>query len=80
DEEAGRYVVKGSYGEDNTVTIGYDPEKHTVRVIDEVSPQNICQKQGETNSPLKPLTCLPNEVVIRIETPLPDPDTDDGTV
>jgi len=80
DEEAGRYVVKGSYGDNNTVTIGYDPDNHTVRVLDEVSPQNICQKQGETNSPLKPLTCLPNEVVIRIETPLPSPEDDDAII
>ena len=80
DEETGRYVVKGSYGENNTVTIGYVSENHTVRVLDEVSPQNICQKQGETNSPLKPLTCLPNEVVIRIETPLPSPDDDDAII
>ncbi len=80
DEEAGIYIVKGSYGDNNTVTIGYDNANHTVRVLDEVSPQNICQKQGETNTPLKPLTCLPNEVVIRIETPLPAPDDDDAII
>jgi len=78
--EAGVYIVKGSYEENNTVTIGYDGTSHTVSVLDEVSPQNICQKQGSTNTPLKPLTCLPNEVVIRIETPLPNPDDDDSII
>ena len=39
-----------------------------VRVIDEESPKHICQKQGETNSPLFPLTCLPNNIIILIDT------------
>lgn len=77
DDEAGVYVVEGDLGD---VTIHYDGADHTVYVEDETSPQNICQKQGKTNTPLKPLTCLPNEVVIRIETPLPDPDDDDAIV
>ena len=77
DEEAGIYVVEGELGD---VVIHYDGTDHTVYVEDETSPQNICQKQGKTNSPLKPLTCLPNEVVIRIETPLPDPDDDDAII
>ena len=38
-----------------------------VRVIEQTSPENICELQGATNSPLKPLTCLPNELVVRIE-------------
>ncbi|MFP4077592.1 MAG: NusG domain II-containing protein [Bacillota bacterium] len=77
DDEAGIYIVDGKLGD---VTIHYDASDHTVHVEDETSPQNICQKQGKTNSPLKPLTCLPNEVVIRIETPLPDPDEDDAII
>lgn len=77
DDEAGVYVVEGKLGD---VTIHYDASDHTVYVEDETSPQNICQKQGKTNSTLKPLTCLPNEVVIRIETPLPDPDDDDAII
>ncbi len=77
DDETGVYIVDGKLGD---VTIHYNAEDSTVHVEDEESPQNICQKQGRTNSPLKPLTCLPNEVVIRIETPLPDPDDDDAIV
>jgi len=42
-----------------------------VRVAEEVSPQNICSEQMWTNSPLKPITCLPNSLVIIIETSKP---------
>ena len=58
------YHVEGSnpYG----VTIEYANNK--VRVIDEESPKHICQTQGWTNSVLFPLTCLPNNIVIAIET------------
>ncbi|GEM_PF-553845 len=66
-EEAGEgrfYIVPGNNG---PVTIRY--RDHMVEVIDETSPRNICQHQGQTNSPFKPLTCLPNDVVIRILRP-----------
>ncbi len=58
------YHVEGSnpYG----VLIKYENNK--VRVIDEESPKHICQTQGWTNSSLFPLTCLPNNIVIAIET------------
>ncbi len=56
------YIVPGNLGD---VTIRY--RDHQVEVIDETSPRNICQHQGRTNSPYKPLTCLPNDVVIRIQ-------------
>ncbi len=62
DDEEGLFVVEGELG---PVTIAY--ADHTVEVVDETSPRNICQHQGRTNSPYKPLTCLPNDVVIRIE-------------
>ncbi len=67
----GIYHVLGSnpYG----VYIQYD--NHQVRVIDEESPKHICQLQGWTNSPIQPLTCLPNNIIIIIEkrdTNLPD--------
>ncbi len=58
------YIVPGNNG---PVTIRY--RDHMVEVIDETSPRNICQHQGRTNSPFKPLTCLPNDVVIRILRP-----------
>ncbi len=41
---------------------------HKVRVVEEVSPQHICREQGWSNSPLKPITCLPNKLVIVIKT------------
>ncbi len=62
DEENQTFIVPGNLGD---VTIRY--QNHQVEVIDETSPRNICQHQGKTNSPYKPLTCLPNDVVIRIE-------------
>ena len=52
------------WGELGVVVIEYD--SHRVRVIEETSPQNICQLQGFTNSPAKPVTCLPNYVLIRV--------------
>lgn len=57
------YHVEGSnpYG----VLIQYGDNK--VRVIDEESPKHICQTQGWTNSTLFPLTCLPNNIVVVIE-------------
>lgn len=63
DYENKRYHVEGSnpYG----VVIEYRDNR--VRVIDEESPQHICQQQGWTNSPLNPLTCLPNNIIIVVE-------------
>lgn len=62
-EDEFTYHVEGSnpYG----VLIKYEANK--VRVIDEESPKHICQTQGWTNSTLYPLTCLPNNIVIAIE-------------
>ncbi len=63
DEDNKLYHVEGSnpYG----VLIEYQDNR--VRVIDEESPQHICRQQGWTNSPLNPLTCLPNNIIIVIE-------------
>ena len=55
------YTVSGTNGD---VVIEY--KEGAVRVIDEISPQNICQLQGWSDSPFMPLTCLPNNVVIII--------------
>lgn len=38
-----------------------------VSITKETSPNNICSKQGKTNSPINPLVCLPNHVVVQIE-------------
>ena len=60
--ESNTFKVSGTLG---PVTILR--ENQTVRVIEQTSPENICELQGATNSPLKPLTCLPNELVVNIE-------------
>lgn len=56
------YIVEGTNG---PVTIEYN--NGSVRVIDEISPRNICQDQGWSNTPFKPITCLPNNLVIIIK-------------
>jgi len=72
DEEAFLYTVLGDNGH---VVIEY--RENQVGVIDEISPQNICQKQGFSNSPLSPITCLPNQIVIIITAPKTDDDLDE---
>ncbi len=62
DEDNFIYTVTGNNG---NVVIEYKNNK--VRVIDEISPKHICQAQGWSSSPLTPLTCLPNNVVIIVE-------------
>jgi len=72
DESNNLFTVTGTNGD---VVIEYKDYK--VRVIDEISPQHICQVQGWSNSPLRPLTCLPNNLVIVIEAAKTDNDPDD---
>lgn len=74
-EDNQTYTVQGELGH---VIIYYSD--HKVSVIEETSPQNICQNQGETNTPLRPLTCLPNDVVITIDTQEFNPDEDDAII
>ncbi len=62
DEEEFIYIVQGTNG---PVTIEYGNDG--IRVIDETSPKNVCQAQGWSKSPLKPITCLPNNLVIIIK-------------
>lgn len=66
------YTVEGTNGD---VVIEY--KNFQVRVIDEISPQNICQVQGWSSSPLRPITCLPNNLVIIIEADKGDSEPDD---
>jgi len=65
------YTVVGTLG-----NVYIQIENNMVSVIDETSPQNICQIQGQTNSTLKPLTCLPNDLIVRIEAPMSEDDDD----
>ena len=55
------YCVMGDLG---PVVIQFN--QGMVRIIYETSPQNICQLQGQTNSPAKDLICLPNSVIIKV--------------
>lgn len=78
DEENFTYTVKGypyNSTTQNVVVIEY--KDHRIRVIDEVSPQHICRKQGWSSSPLSPITCLPNNLVIVIQSDFKDPDAPD---
>lgn len=68
DEENFTYTIPNTNGEHDLV-IAYENNK--VAVIEEVSPQNICSAQGYTNSPLTPITCLPNNLVIIIKADSP---------
>ena len=68
----GLFTVRGSLG-----PVVILRENQTVRVIQQTSPENICEIQGATNSPLKPLTCLPNELIVRIER-APDENDEDA--
>lgn len=38
-----------------------------VRISKETSPNNICSKQGWTDTTTKPLVCLPNKVHVQIK-------------
>jgi hypothetical protein len=51
-------------GENGPVVIEYN--NHMVDVIYETSPNNTCRLHGPTNSPVQPITCLPNRISIRI--------------
>ena len=66
------YTVDGYNGD---VVIEYKNNK--VRVIEEDSPKHICSIQGWSSSPLNPITCLPNNVVIVIEADKSDDEPDD---
>lgn len=74
DIEDSVFIVEGTNG---PVVIEYNDFK--VRVIDEISPKHICQIQGWSSSPLMPITCLPNNIVILIEADKDDDDPDDIT-
>lgn len=71
DEENFLYTVSGTNG---FVVIEYNA--YRVRVVDEISPENICQYQSWSSSPLKPITCLPNNLVIIIQDDLGDDEPD----
>lgn len=56
------YIVMGKNG---PVYIEAEPGK--VRVTEETSPLHLCSVQGWSDSPIQPIVCLPNKIVIKIE-------------
>lgn len=54
-------VIEGESGS-NTVLV----EPGAISMLDATCPDHICVKTGKINSPLMPITCLPNKVVIQI--------------
>lgn len=51
-----------------------------VRISKETSPNNICSKQGWTDSSTKPLVCLPNKVYVQVESDIENTDGGDVTI
>jgi hypothetical protein len=56
------YTVKGYNGD-----VVIETEKNKIRVKRETSPLNLCSKQGWVTSSLESIVCLPNKIVIKIE-------------
>ncbi|MDD2469782.1 MAG: NusG domain II-containing protein [Bacilli bacterium] len=56
------YTIKGYNGD-----VVIETMKNKIRVKEETSPLHLCSKQGWVSSSLEPIVCLPNKVVIRIE-------------
>lgn len=61
--EKKEYQVNGKNG---MVRIEVDDDK--IRVIEEESPLHICSKQGYISKSTESIVCLPNKIVIQIET------------
>ncbi|HHX17003.1 MAG TPA: NusG domain II-containing protein [Mollicutes bacterium] len=61
-DETKEYIVKGYNGD-----VVIETKKNQIRVKEEKSPLNLCSKQGFISSSLETIVCLPNKVVIKIE-------------
>lgn len=61
-DELKEYTVKGYKGD-----IVIETKKNQIRVKEETSPLHICSKQGWVTSSLESIVCLPNKVIIKIE-------------
>ena len=69
-DENREYVIEGYNGD-----VVIESKNNMVRVKDEISPLNICSKQGWVSSSYAVIVCLPNQVIIEIETISNDLDT-----
>lgn len=61
-DETKEYIVKGYNGD-----VVIETKKNQIRVKEEKSPLNLCSKQGFISSSLETIVCLPNKVIIKIE-------------
>lgn len=61
-DETKKYKVKGYNGE-----VIIETKKNQVRVKKETSPLHLCSKQGWVSSSLESIVCLPNKIIIKIE-------------
>ena len=68
------YKVQGTLGE---VTI--EIQEGRVRVEKETSPLNLCSIQGWVKESNRPIVCLPNNIVVQIET-MEDENGDDVVI
>ncbi len=59
-----RFIIKSKNGGSNTIAIA--PGK--ISVQDATCPDHVCVNQGWIQDGLYPIVCLPNKLVIRIET------------
>lgn len=50
------------------VALRVNKEAGSIEVVYQESPRDICELQGASDSSLKPLVCLPNELVITVVT------------
>lgn len=50
------------------VRLEVDTEAASITVAYQESPRNVCELQGASDSSLKPLVCLPNELVVTVIT------------
>jgi len=82
--EEGIYYVPGSVTSDMTELYAVDDyalaqqivgikllvQDEKISVVYQESPRDLCQLQAPTNSSLRPIVCLPNELVINVFTDL----------
>ena len=57
-----RYTVEGYNG-----SIILETQKGKIRVVEENSPKHLCSKQGYINTTYQSIVCLPNKIIIKIE-------------
>ncbi len=61
-DKSNEYVIKGFNGD-----VIVKSKKNMIKVSDEISPLNICSKQGWISSSYEVIVCLPNKILIKIE-------------